>query len=76
MQGTTLSFRAGDDLAEQTRSLAQTLGLKTSDYIRDAVREKNEREMAARIATLSKKLSARHLAIHQEMEDAAGDGLA
>ncbi|WP_455288032.1 antitoxin of toxin-antitoxin stability system [Cupriavidus necator] len=75
MQGTTLSFRASDDLAEQTREIAKALGQKTSDYIRDAVREKNEREMAARIAMLSRKLTAKHLAIHEDMDASAGDGL-
>lgn len=75
MQGTTLSFRASDDLAEQTRAIAKALGQKTSDYIRDAVREKNEREMAARIAMLSRKLTAKHLAIHEDMDASAGDGL-
>ena len=68
MQGTTLSFRAADELAEQTRALATAAGQKTSDYIRDAVREKNERELASRIATLSRKLSAKHLAANEAMD--------
>lgn len=76
MHATTLSFRAADELAEQTRTLAKALGLKSSDYIREAVREKNEREMAARIAMLSKKLSARHLSFNEELDDSVGDGLA
>ncbi|WP_427308296.1 antitoxin of toxin-antitoxin stability system [Cupriavidus sp. H39] len=75
MQGTTLSFRAGEELAEQTRALAMAAGQKTSDYIRDAVREKNERELANRIAMLSRKLSAKHLAANEAMDGAAGDGL-
>jgi predicted transcriptional regulator len=75
MQGTTLSFRAGEDLADQTRALAKASGQKTSDYIRDAVREKNERELAARIAKLSRKLSAKHLAAHEAMDASVGDGL-
>ena len=48
----TLSFRAGDDFVEKTRSLAELLGLKSSDYIREAVAEKNERMMAERIESL------------------------
>ncbi|SPA43084.1 putative antitoxin protein of the toxin/antitoxin system [Cupriavidus taiwanensis] len=76
MQGTTLSFRASEELAEQTRALATAAGQKTSDYIRDAVREKNEREMANRIAMLSRKLGAMHLAANEEMDSTAGDGLA
>ncbi|EYS80495.1 MAG: antitoxin of toxin-antitoxin stability system [Cupriavidus necator] len=75
MQGTTLSFRAGEELADQTRALAKASGQKTSDYIRDAVREKNEREMASRIAMLSRKLSAKHLAASEDMDASAGDGL-
>jgi hypothetical protein len=46
---TTRSFRAGDDFAEQTRSLASIVGLKSSEYIRQAVLEKNARVMAQRI---------------------------
>ncbi|MFS8932857.1 antitoxin of toxin-antitoxin stability system [Cupriavidus taiwanensis] len=76
MQGTTLSFRAGEELAEQTRALATAAGQKTSDYIRDAVREKNEREMGNRIARLSRKLGAKYLAANEEMDGTAGDGLA
>ena len=48
MHAATLSFRAGDEFAEQTRALASLLGLKSSDYIRQAVREKNEQVMAQR----------------------------
>ena len=76
MQGTTLSFRAGEELAEQTRALATAAGQKTSDYIRDAVREKNEREMGNRIAMLSRKLGAKYLVANEEMDGTAGDGLA
>jgi predicted DNA-binding protein len=76
MRATTLSFRAPDEFAEQTRSLAKAMGLKSSDYIRAAVHEKNEREMSARIAALSKKLSAKHLAFNEAIDDSVGDGLA
>lgn len=75
MQAATLSFRAGNEFAQETRSLADTLGLKSSDYIREAVREKNERVMAERIAMLSRKLSAKHLAFNKAIEDTVGDGL-
>lgn len=75
MQAATLSFRAGDEFAQETRSLADTLGLKSSDYIREAVREKNERVMAARIEALSRKLSAKHLAFNESLDDTVGDGL-
>ena len=67
MHATTLSFRVGDEFAEQTRSMANNVGLKSSDYIRQAVREKNERVMAERMATLSKELSAEHLAFNESL---------
>lgn len=75
MHATTLSFRAGDDLANQTRALANIVGLKSSDYIRQAVREKNEHVMAQRIAALSRELSAEHLAINESLEGSIADGL-
>ena len=75
MHATTLSFRAGEDLAEQTRALATIVGLKSSDYMREAVREKNERVTAQRIAQLSKELAAEHLAFNESIEDSLADGL-
>ena len=71
----TLSFRAGDDFVEKTRSLAELLGLKSSDYIREAVEEKNERIMAERIAMLSQKLSSKHLAFNESIEETLADGI-
>jgi hypothetical protein len=75
MHAATLSFRAGEDFAEQTRSLAQGLGLKSSDYIRQAVEEKNAQVMAQRIAALSKELAADHLSFNESLEGALADGL-
>jgi len=75
MHATTLSFRAGDDFAEQTRDMANIVGLKSSDYIRQAVREKNEHVMAQRIAALSRELSTEHLAINESLENSLADGL-
>jgi predicted transcriptional regulator len=75
MHATTLSFRAGDDFAEQVRSLASSLGIKSSDYIRQAVSEKNARVMAQRIAALSKELSAEHLAFNESLDESLEDGL-
>jgi len=76
MQAHTLSFRAGDAFVAETRTLAEQAGLKRSDYIREAGREKNERMMAERIAALSRKLSAKHLAENQAIEGTIADGLA
>jgi predicted DNA-binding protein len=75
MHAATLSFRAGDEFAEQTRALASMLGLKSSDYIRQAVREKNEQVMAQRMAMLSKALSSDHLGANESLEDSLEDGL-
>jgi hypothetical protein len=75
MQATTLSFRATGDLAEQTRSMADIVGLKSSEYIREAVREKNERVTAEHIAQLSRELSAAHLAFNESIDDTLTDGL-
>jgi predicted DNA-binding protein len=68
MHDTTLSFRAANEFAEQTRSLAQIIGLKGSDYMREAVEEKNERVMAKHIAMLSKELTSEHLAFNESLE--------
>lgn len=75
MHATTLSFRADNDLAEQTRALANFVGLKSSDYIRQAVRERNERVMAQRIAALSRELSVEHLTVNESLEGSLTDGL-
>lgn len=75
MLATTLSFRAGNDFAEQTRSLASIVGLKSSDYIREAVFEKNQRVMAERIAMLSRELAAEHLSFNEFLEGSLADGL-
>lgn len=50
MHATTLAFRAGDNFAQQTRALSNIVGLKSSHYICQAVRKKNEHVMAQRIA--------------------------
>lgn len=75
MKASTLAFRAGEDFVEQTRTLANMLGLKGSDYLRQAVQEKNESVMAQRMAALSKALSAEHAAINQSLEGSLNDGL-
>lgn len=75
MHATTLSFRAGTDFAEQTRALASIVGLKSSDYIRQAVCEKNAQVMTQRIAVLSKELAAEHLAFNESLEGSLVDGI-
>lgn len=73
---TTLSFRTTSEFVEETHSFAGMVGLKSAEYVREAVREKNERVMADRLATLSRKLSAKHLAFSESLEDSVGDGIA
>lgn len=73
---TTLSFRTTSEFVEQTHSFANMLGLKNSEYVREAVREKNERVMAERLTALSRKLSAKHLALNESIEGSLGDGIA
>lgn len=72
-QFSSLSFRVPHEFAEETKRLAGEQPL--SQYLRDAVREKNEREMAQRIRFLSGRLSAQSLEVAQEFDDAVGDGI-
>ena len=76
MSTATFSFRAPVEFAEQTKALASVFHMSSSDYVREAVREKNERALKERMTHLSKQLSARHLAENQAMDAASGDGLA
>lgn len=68
-----LSFRASQEFVEETRRLAGDKPL--SQYLREAVREKNERAMADRIRYLSKRLAQESAEIADEFDAAAGDGL-
>jgi hypothetical protein len=70
-----ISFRVDPGLAEATRVSAELAGLNGSDYVREAVREKNERVMAERIARLSKRLGAGHAALNRSLDATLADGL-
>lgn len=76
MSAATLSFRAPPEFAEQTKTLAKAMHMTSSDYVREAVREKNERTLKERMVFLSAQLSARHLTENQSMDASTGDGLA
>ena len=76
MTAATLSFRAPSEFAEQTRALAKTMSMTSSDYVREAVHEKNERVMRDRMVFLSTQLSARHLEENRALDATTGDGLA
>jgi hypothetical protein len=75
VSATTLSFRAPAEFAEQTKTLARTLSMSASDYVREAVREKNERAIKDRMIFLSGQLSAQQLAENLSMDGSLGDGL-
>jgi len=75
MSSATLSFRASSEFAEKTRTLAAELRMTSSDYVREAVREKNERTLKERMIFLSGKLSGLHLAESEAMNAANRDGL-
>jgi hypothetical protein len=75
MSAATLSFRAPAEFAEQTKALARTLSMSASDYVREAVREKNERAIKDRMVFLSRQLSALNLAENVSMDGSLGDGL-
>ena len=75
MQASTFSFRADEVFSEQTRAMANSLGLKSSDYIRQAVTEKNAQVMAKRIAALSRELAEEHLQVNESLEGTLSDGI-
>jgi hypothetical protein len=70
----TIAFRAPRDFVEETKRFAGKQPI--SQYIRDAVREKNERQMAARIRYLSGRLAKESAAVNSEFDETLGDGIA
>ena len=71
----TLSFRTETAFADATALLAKFKGQNRSAYIEQAIREKNERTMAERIAFLSQALAAQSLATSEELDGTLEDGL-
>ena len=76
MSQIAVTFRADRALAAAAEQLAAAHGLSKSDYLRQALEEKNQRMLAGRIAFLSNALRERARAEAQSMESSAGDGLA
>ena len=76
MSAVPLTFRSTPEFAAKTDELARYARMTRSEYVREAVEEKNERTLAERIAFLSRTLSAKHLEINEEMHASVGDGLA
>ena len=73
---TVVTFRASGELVENAKLFAKSGDQRMSEYIRDAVREKNERNLAQRMRFLSARLAAESTRINDELDMAAGDGIA
>jgi hypothetical protein len=71
----TLSFRTDTVFADAIALFAKFKGQNRSAYIEQAIREKNERTMAERIAFLSATLSTQSLATCEELDATLEDGL-
>ena len=71
-----LPFICDTGKVDQVDALAKATGVSRSDYVRQAVEEKNARALAERVAFLSKALAASHKGVNEELEDSLGDGLA
>ena len=72
----TMYFRVHQSFADETKLLANVTRKQVSEYIREAVREKNERELARRMPVLSKRLAAKNLAENKSMDAALADRIA
>lgn len=73
---TVVTFRATGELVEHAKLFAKVNHQRMSDYIRDAVKEKNERNLVERMRFLSKRLASESSRVNDELDMAAGDGLA
>lgn len=72
----TISLKMALEFAEETESFAKASHQQMSEYIKEAVREKNERQLAERIKYLAVKFSAEAETMDAEFDAASGDGLA
>lgn len=68
-----LSFRAPREFADEIKLFAGDMAV--SQYIREAVQEKNERLLAERMKAISARLSAKSASVNKEMDGSVGDGL-
>ena len=71
----TMSLRTTPSFADETSFFAQYSGVSKTQYLEQAIKEKNERVLADRISFLSSKLSAQSLAHSEAMDAAVGDGI-
>lgn len=74
--GRTVSLKMTKELVEETESFARANNKRLSEYIREAVQEKNERQLAQRIRFLVAKFSDEAEAMNEELDAAVGDDLA
>ncbi len=72
----TLSFRVPRDFAEETKRFAESNRQQISQYMRDAVREKNVRQLADRMRFLSHRFAAENAELNLEFDATIGDGIA
>jgi len=72
----TVSLKMAVDLVEETEKFAKASHQLMSEYIREAVREKNERHLAERIKFLAAKFSSEADAMDKAFDTTVGDGLA
>jgi predicted transcriptional regulator len=75
MQAKTVSLRTDEALFAQTRALAEASGQKRSEYLRNAVREKNARVLAKHLAALSTELATDHLCFNESIEGCLAEGI-
>jgi hypothetical protein len=75
MQASTFSFRADEVFSAQTRAMAQALGLKSSDYIRQAVSEKTPKSWRNTLPPCHKELAEEHLRVNESLEGTLSDGI-
>lgn len=71
----TVSLKMASQFVAETEGFAKANRQPLSEYIRVAVREKNERQLADRIKFLAQELSAEADALDQDFEATLGDGL-
>ena len=63
------------DFVEQTEACTKATARSFSEYIREAVREKNQRQTADRIKFFVPKFSAEAEAVNEEFDATTGDSL-
>lgn len=71
----TISLKMPKDLVEETEALAKASAKSLPEYIREAVREKNERQIADRIKFLVGKFATEAEVMNKEFDATIGENL-